>query len=166
MWLVLLYYQDFFVMFSSLASVLGNAGQTDYCYANSFLNEFAYEREKKREKGERFGKTLTISWPFWLEGGMKVNEDTRNWMQRKMGIDLLPTSTGLKAFRDAYIMKSPHIIVAFGNADKIKQMLGVRNANEYLIDIENCGETLSEDDIIMYKLRNELQQVEDTLERG
>lgn len=157
---------DFFVMFSSLASVLGNAGQTDYCYANSFLNEFAYEREKKREKGERFGKTLTISWPFWLEGGMKVNEDTRNWMQRKMGIDLLPTSTGLKAFRDAYIMKSPHIIVAFGNADKIKQMLGVRNANEYLIDIENCGETLSEDDIIMYKLRNELQQVEDTLERG
>ena len=52
---------DFFVTFSSLAAVAGNAGQTDYSFANSFMDSFAAGRERLRADGARSGRTLTKS---------------------------------------------------------------------------------------------------------
>lgn len=64
---------DFFIMFSSVASILGGVGQGDYTAANAYLDSFeAFLR--------KCGRTaLTINWAAWKETGMaadnKVNVD-------------------------------------------------------------------------------------------
>ena len=65
---------DFFIMFSSIASVLGVTGQGDYTAANSYMDSFAAYRNKSGKKG------MTINWPGWKETGMAAehgfNEET------------------------------------------------------------------------------------------
>ncbi len=57
---------DFFVLFSSVQSFLGGAGQGDYTAANSYIDSFTYCRNKKGRS------TKTINWPSWKETGMAV----------------------------------------------------------------------------------------------
>ncbi|SDD51981.1 polyketide synthase PksJ/polyketide synthase PksN [Paenibacillus sp. CF095] len=61
---------DFFILFSSV-SHLGNVGQADYAYANSFLNSFAKYRENLQIRNKRSGKTISINWPYWEERGVR-----------------------------------------------------------------------------------------------
>lgn len=56
---------DFFVAFSSVASVLGLPGQIDYAAANAFLDAFADERAQRAR-----GQTLVINWNAWRGVGM------------------------------------------------------------------------------------------------
>ncbi|MGB7605371.1 MAG: SDR family NAD(P)-dependent oxidoreductase, partial [Lutisporaceae bacterium] len=58
---------DFFVMHSSIASILGPPGQGDYTAANSYLDAFAYYMMKKGKRA------LTINWPSWRDTGMAVD---------------------------------------------------------------------------------------------
>jgi len=58
---------DFFVLFSSMATLQNMAGQGDYTAANSYLNSFAEYRSKQ---GKR---TVAIKWPSWKETGMAVD---------------------------------------------------------------------------------------------
>ncbi|MEA5417818.1 beta-ketoacyl synthase N-terminal-like domain-containing protein [Spirulina sp. CCNP1310] len=59
---------DFRVLCSSLESVLGTAGQLDYCAANNFLD--AYAQAKTAQGGPL---TLSINWDAWQQVGMAVN---------------------------------------------------------------------------------------------
>jgi amino acid adenylation domain-containing protein len=59
---------DFFLLCSSLASVLGIGGQIGYCAANAFLDVFA---QFKMANGNYF--TAAINWDAWQEVGMAVN---------------------------------------------------------------------------------------------
>lgn len=67
---------DFFALFSSAAAVFGNLGQSDYAYANCFLDEFAYTREQQRAQGHCNGHTLSINWPLWEEGVYRLLPNT------------------------------------------------------------------------------------------
>ncbi|MCL6588809.1 MAG: SDR family NAD(P)-dependent oxidoreductase [Firmicutes bacterium] len=55
---------DFFVLFSSIATLLAGAGQGDYTAANAYLDSYAAYRNRQGRK------TLTINWPSWKETGM------------------------------------------------------------------------------------------------
>lgn len=57
---------DFFVLFSSINSLMGEAGQGDYTAANAYLDAFANFRMQQGRK------TLSICWPAWKETGMAV----------------------------------------------------------------------------------------------
>lgn len=81
---------DFFVMFSSISSLTGKIGQSDYTYANSFMNYFASYRNNLVDSGERYGKTQSISWPYWAEGGMQISDDELKEVIETSG--LLPMS--------------------------------------------------------------------------
>ncbi|MBG0567756.1 SDR family NAD(P)-dependent oxidoreductase, partial [Actinoplanes aureus] len=89
---------DFFVMFSSLAALAGNAGQADYAVANRFLNAFAGSREQQRRAGRRSGRSVAVVWPFWRAGGMGVDEETARLVRRRLGLAQLDTEVGLAAF--------------------------------------------------------------------
>jgi acyl transferase domain-containing protein/acyl carrier protein len=114
---------DFFVFFSSTAAVTGNAGQCDYAYANSFMDYYAQGRENLRKKQERRGKTVSINWPLWQEGGMGVDRSTEEFLQRTLGVKLLETETGLEAFRGILAAAEPQVMVWAGETGKIKQFL-------------------------------------------
>jgi acyl transferase domain-containing protein/acyl carrier protein len=81
---------DFFVLFSSSASVFGSAGQSNYAAANAFLGALAHERR-------RLGLPATsISWGPWADGGMATevsDVDRRRWAQ--VGLELIQPVKGL-----------------------------------------------------------------------
>jgi len=65
---------DFFVTFSSLTGLAGNLGQADYAFANAFMDSHADLRRQLVARGQRSGRSLSISWPLWRAGGMQVDE--------------------------------------------------------------------------------------------
>ncbi|MDD4111512.1 MAG: SDR family NAD(P)-dependent oxidoreductase [Herbinix sp.] len=63
---------DFFVMFSSIASILSLAGQGDYTASNAYMDSFSsYMRKKGR-------KALSINWTAWKEIGMAAKYGFQN----------------------------------------------------------------------------------------
>src|SRR5690606_28550308 len=87
---------DFFVLFSSISGVTGNAGQVDYAAANAFLDGFAEARERRRQRGECHGRTLSIAWPLWRDGGMTLDPEQSKIMTRLTGLAPLPTQLGIE----------------------------------------------------------------------
>lgn len=108
---------DCFILFSSIASVTGNVGQTDYASANAFMDAFAAWRETQVRENKRFGKTVSINWPLWTAGGMHVNKDVEKAFHQ-IGLQPLPEDQGLSAFN--FILKQPQAqcLVVYGDAQK------------------------------------------------
>ena len=117
---------DFMVLFSSIASVLGNIGQADYSGANAFLDEFAAFRNQQVQTGIRSGKTLSINWPLWRDGGMGVDKQTELWFERRAGIVSLATSQGLMAFDEALMRDHDSLLVVGGDLEKIRHYLAIQ----------------------------------------
>lgn len=60
---------DFFIMFSSITSLNGSAGQSDYTAANAYMDSYVHLRRIRKPEQ----KTLTINWAAWNEVGMLAN---------------------------------------------------------------------------------------------
>lgn len=116
---------DFFVLFSSLAAVGGNAGQCDYAFANHYMDSFAASRERLRASGLRTGRTLSINWSLWADGGMKLDEQTELFFKKNLGIVPLRTVLGLDAFLAGLAVSQPHIAVLEGVQAKIELAWGI-----------------------------------------
>jgi polyketide synthase PksN len=116
---------DFFVLFSSLTALTGNPGQTDYAYANSFMDCFAQRRAQLVTERKRSGKTLSLNWPLWREGGMRVDKQIETLLEESKGLKVLETMAGLEAFETALANEPRQVLVARGNSQKIRRMLGL-----------------------------------------
>ncbi|MEZ3179524.1 amino acid adenylation domain-containing protein [Streptomyces pimonensis] len=114
---------DYFVAFSSAAAAFGNAGQSDYAFANAFLDHFAEERERRRRGGTRHGRTLAAAWPVWADGGMRVDADAEAYMERALGMRPLRTTPALRALDRALAHTAPRLLLAAGDPDRILQAL-------------------------------------------
>lgn len=82
---------DFFVMFSSAASLLGSPGQSNYAAANAFMDGLAQYRH-------RLGlPALSLNWGAWSESGMAASLDSRNQARlAAQGIHTITIEQGLQ----------------------------------------------------------------------
>ncbi|MCW7538527.1 SDR family NAD(P)-dependent oxidoreductase [Aquabacterium sp. A7-Y] len=86
---------DCFVMYSSLASLLGAAGQSNYAAANGFMDQLAQWR---RHQGL---PALSINWGGWDEVGMAARQTSRSGGQ---GLRRLPVARALADLQRALLM--------------------------------------------------------------
>lgn len=111
---------DFILLNSSTTSILGNIGQCDYAYANRYLDEFAVKRNKFVAEGKRYGKTISINWPLWNDGGIVVDDNTKEWMKKVAGFEPINETIGLRAFEKSIQLGYSQVAVMYGDVDKIR----------------------------------------------
>jgi polyketide synthase PksN len=114
---------DFFVLFSSIAGAMGNHGQADYATANGFMDHFAAYRNAQVAAGERRGRTRSIAWPLWQDGGMHLDASGLELMKQMTGMLPMQTETGLQAFHRS--LSSPHerLLVMEGDHAQMRRIV-------------------------------------------
>jgi acyl transferase domain-containing protein/acyl carrier protein len=93
---------DFFVCFSSMASILGSPGQSNYAAANAFLDALAHYR---RSRGL---PALSINWGAWSEAGMAAGLRSRLQSQ---GEGMIDPGMGRRAFNSALTLQTTQVAV-------------------------------------------------------
>jgi polyketide synthase PksN len=115
---------DCFIVFSSVAGVFGNVGQSDYATANAFMDCYARYRNQLVQKSQRHGRTLSINWPLWSEGGMRVDAPTLEQLRRQ-GLQPMSTSVGIEAMYRAWRSTESQVVVISGERRKLRALLGL-----------------------------------------
>ena len=82
---------DFFVMFSSAASLLGSAGQANHAAANAFVDGLAHYRKSKGLPA------LSINWGPWAEVGAAARHDQSDRITKGGRLVIAPKD-GLEIF--------------------------------------------------------------------
>jgi polyketide synthase PksM len=119
---------DFFILFSSVAGALGNAGQADYAAANAFLDAFAALRAELASSGQRRGRTLCIDWPLWREGGMRVDAAAERALRESLGMRAIETRDGVSALHRALGSGLERVLFMEGDLARIRRALAPPNA--------------------------------------
>ena len=84
---------DFFVLQSSLLSLLGSAGQANYSAGNTFLDSLSAHR---RSAGL---PATAINWSAWSEGGLATRSGTRGEaMWSSLGVKFVSPDLAMQAF--------------------------------------------------------------------
>lgn len=134
---------DFMVLFSSITSVIGNAGQTDYAFGNAFLDEFARKRNQCVKEKKCFGKTISINWTFWKNGNMNLSKEVVDVMEESMGILPMDSQEGIQLLEKTVLCDSSQVFAAIGDRNKMMQFFGIEDIEEG--DIEHMKNGKSND---------------------
>ena len=114
---------DFVLLFASISGALGNAGQCDYAAANGFLDSFAACRNLQVERGERYGRTISLDWPYWSNGGMRLDDSVIERMRSGFGVVPLETDAGMAALRAAFGFRESQLLILDGDRDRLRHAL-------------------------------------------
>ncbi|MBL8006959.1 MAG: SDR family NAD(P)-dependent oxidoreductase, partial [Ignavibacteria bacterium] len=85
---------DFFIMYSSVASLLGSAGQSNHSSANAFLDGLAYYRKSKGLAA------MSINWGVWSEIGSAAAKGADK-QEKIPGLKTINPSQGIRALERA-----------------------------------------------------------------
>ena len=109
---------DFFVCFSSVASILGGPGQGNYAAANSFMDTLAHYRRGLGLPG------LSINWGAWGSVGMAARLDSVNQKRlESSGIITMELERGMQALGSLLSDSSGQVIVSPINWSKFVKQL-------------------------------------------
>ncbi|ADG80058.1 Acyl transferase OS=Tsukamurella paurometabola (strain ATCC 8368 / DSM / CCUG 35730 / CIP 100753/ JCM 10117 / KCTC 9821 / NBRC 16120 / NCIMB 702349 / NCTC 13040) OX=521096 GN=Tpau_3477 PE=4 SV=1 [Tsukamurella paurometabola] len=108
---------DAFVVYSSIAGVVGSAGQGNYASANAFLDAFA----RGPHSG---GRTVSVAWGLWAEasGMTSVLDETDRERVSRAGLTGMSTADALALLdaalpaRDGATIRSAPVIASFDTA--------------------------------------------------
>jgi NADPH:quinone reductase-like Zn-dependent oxidoreductase len=81
------------VLFSSVASLLGSPGQSNYSAANSVLDAWSHAQRR------RGGVAVSVQWGAWSGGGMASQDASTASRAERTGMGLLSSAEGLGALR-------------------------------------------------------------------
>ena len=112
---------DWFVLFSSVTSLLGSPGQGNYAAANAGLDALAQYRQ------QRGLSTLSLSWGPWQEVGMAVDHQSSAASLGQRGMVPLTVAEGLQwlgtVLRRRTALPSPHLGIAHFDWTKLRRYL-------------------------------------------
>ncbi|MGH9349345.1 MAG: SDR family NAD(P)-dependent oxidoreductase [Vicinamibacterales bacterium] len=117
---------DFFIVLSSIAGALGNAGQADYAAANAFMDAYLARRAEMVSAGRRHGRSLAVNWPHWKDGGMRIDRATEEAMRLTTGMVPMPAATGMQALYDALGSGRPQVMVMAGAVASMRSFVARR----------------------------------------
>jgi polyketide synthase PksN len=117
---------EFFACFSSLAGEYGNPGQVDYAAANGFMDQYTRYRNQQVERGACSGRTVSINWPLWADGGMQVDSATLSRM-KQMGQNPLSTDEGLSVYANCLNLGLGQVLVIAGKGSAIRAQMARNN---------------------------------------
>ncbi len=100
----------FLLLFSSIASVLGEFGQADYCGANAFLDTLAL-----CPRGQGGPAVMAVNWDIWQEVGLAVETEVpdhlKAWRQEMLDKAMTPAE-GVSVLRRALEARLPRMVVS------------------------------------------------------
>ncbi|WP_369217196.1 SDR family NAD(P)-dependent oxidoreductase, partial [Streptomyces flavofungini] len=116
---------DLFVVFSSIASVVGDFGACAYAAANRFLDSYADGRERRVRQGLASGRTLSLAWPLWRIGGVDalMGEEERTGYRHRTGMREFTGDEGLRALDLAWRTGRVRLVPAVGEPDTVDAAL-------------------------------------------
>ncbi len=124
---------DFFVSYSSIASVWGSTGQAHYAAANQFLDALASYCQAQGYPAQ------SINWGPWLGSGMATAE-AQDWLQRT-GVGPLAPALAIQAL--SYLLQAgpSQIVVANVNWSVFKQLYETKRSRPFLAAIKTTNQT-------------------------
>ncbi|MEH2425099.1 MAG: SDR family NAD(P)-dependent oxidoreductase [Nostoc sp.] len=99
---------EFFVAFSSITALTGNAGQANYGVANALLDAFCAYRSRHAA-----GRSLAINWGLWQARGMGAAAPLADRF-RSLGLEPLTAASGRFALMNLLTRACPYQIVVTG----------------------------------------------------
>lgn len=94
-----------FIVFSSVASMLGSPGQANYCAANAFADALVRSRRAQGQPG------LSLAWGPWAEVGLAAGSAERGARLGARGIRSLTPPEGLAALDRLWDAQAPVVAV-------------------------------------------------------
>ena len=96
---------EFFVICSSVASIFGGVGQSDYSAANSFVDQYTHYRNGMVQR-----RTLTLNWSLWHNVGMARSSEATSGLVR-MGLRPLNRHMASNLFLKTLFLPYEQIII-------------------------------------------------------
>ncbi len=121
---------DFLLLCSSFAACWGIVGQIDYAAANAFMDAFAAHRNRLAARGERCGRTLSVNWPLWRDGGMTIDAATWERLQDHTGMEPLATATAMRATYRGFALDCERLLVMEGELPSMQALLEVSDSTQ------------------------------------
>ncbi len=141
---------DFFIMFSSAASLFGSPGQGNHVAANTFLDTLAKYRQSLGMPG------LSINWGVWSEIGAAAKRGVSEQMQLR-GVGEITAEQGLQIFEKLLAQSSPQVGVIPVDWDKFSQQ---NISSPFFIDFFNSKSQLPkpESQLLQSQLLQQLER--------
>lgn len=152
---------DFFVLFSSISSVIGDFGRGTYAAGNGFMDQYAQVRSQLQKAGKRSGKCISINWPIWENGGMQLEGEEKHQYYDVCKMKGLKLEEGMEVMTNLLNMKQSHIVFAYGERERMKKIIGIKEEQDKKKEtVKGTQEMVVQNEkLFREKLRNYLKGV-------
>jgi len=127
---------DFFILFSSVASLVGSPGQSNYTVANAGLDAIAHYRQSLALPA------LSINWGAWANSGMAAEQNLNI-----KGMDLIEPDRGLKALEQLLTSNANQVGVISADWQKLSDKFAHLKQSAFFSQLVNQTESQTNEQI-------------------